>query len=444
MLAALYQPVGGDFNVDGSVDAADYVVWRKTLGQSLGQSVDAYSAADGSGNGIIDQADHDIWRASFGYIGPPRPNIGFATFEATSGTQLVLEIVGSDLADTITVSDIKTPAGIHIHYENSAGADTNVDITSAQINAKVLETGLVFRGVYVRGIAGNDTSNLTNLGFFPAIVEAGSGDDQVTGGSQADLILGGRGSDTIAGGTGRDLIVGGRDGDALNGGPADDIVIGGEPTVDVATLDAAFTAWNAHSNYSNAVDAVHDVLVANVNVLEDQVVDTLTGGSNHDLFFAAVDTPSNNDSLTDFDSAQEQIEVTHPPIPASQLGGEAVEAVHEVGDSTIDFVRFAFPPALWNGSTPDAVTVEITLVEHRINGEAVHLQTLLLHLSATTLVTLNGGPGGTTLVDIDTTTEELLNESFLEVTTTLRGPGVLDGLTESFTTSVDLEPVQPS
>src|SRR4051812_22117653 len=88
VLAALYQPVGGDYNVDSSVDAADYVLWRKTVGQS----VDPYSGTDGSGNGTVDQGDFNVWRGNFGYSGPPRPNIGFATFAATGGTQLVLEI----------------------------------------------------------------------------------------------------------------------------------------------------------------------------------------------------------------------------------------------------------------------------------------------------------------------------------------------------------------
>ncbi len=315
VLAALYQPVGGDYNLDQQVDAADYVMWRK----AVGSAVDPYSGADGSGNGTVDEADHNVWRASFGYNGPPRANIGFATFASASGTQLVLEIVGSDLSDTITVSSLATPQDVHIHYQNSAGADTTVDITSAMIDLQVLATGLPFRGIYIRGIAADDTINLAGLNV-QAIVEAGSGNDNVTGGSTADLILGGRGGDTLAGGDGRDLVVGGRDGDTLDGGSDNDIVIGGEPTVALSALDVALAAWNAHNNYNNGVDAVRDILVANENVLEDQVVDTLAGGADRDLFFAASQTPSNNDMLTDFNSGQEQIEVTHPPIAASQLG----------------------------------------------------------------------------------------------------------------------------
>jgi hypothetical protein len=54
--------VPGDYNRDGRVDAADYIVWRKTMGQDLAP----YSGADGSGNGMVDEADFDFWRERFG------------------------------------------------------------------------------------------------------------------------------------------------------------------------------------------------------------------------------------------------------------------------------------------------------------------------------------------------------------------------------------------
>jgi phospholipase/lecithinase/hemolysin len=53
--------VPGDFNHDLVVDAADYVVWRNTLGR-----MGAGLAADGNGNGTIDFGDYDVWRAHFG------------------------------------------------------------------------------------------------------------------------------------------------------------------------------------------------------------------------------------------------------------------------------------------------------------------------------------------------------------------------------------------
>jgi hypothetical protein len=51
----------GDYNRNGTVDAADYTVWRDTLGAS----VTPYLGADGNGNGTIDQADYDVWKAHF-------------------------------------------------------------------------------------------------------------------------------------------------------------------------------------------------------------------------------------------------------------------------------------------------------------------------------------------------------------------------------------------
>jgi hypothetical protein len=53
--------LAGDYNQNGIVDAADYVVWRKTLGQ-----VGANLAADGNYNGQIDPGDSDVWRMRFG------------------------------------------------------------------------------------------------------------------------------------------------------------------------------------------------------------------------------------------------------------------------------------------------------------------------------------------------------------------------------------------
>ena len=69
---ALFQgplPLKGDFNGSGVVDAADYVVWRR----SVGQTVLPGSAADGNENGWIDQNDYAIWRANFGRTSNPAP-----------------------------------------------------------------------------------------------------------------------------------------------------------------------------------------------------------------------------------------------------------------------------------------------------------------------------------------------------------------------------------
>jgi T5SS/PEP-CTERM-associated repeat protein len=48
--------IPGDYNYDGTVDAADYVVWRKTVGAS-GNGL----PADGNNSGAVDPTDYNIW-----------------------------------------------------------------------------------------------------------------------------------------------------------------------------------------------------------------------------------------------------------------------------------------------------------------------------------------------------------------------------------------------
>jgi hypothetical protein len=52
--------LAGDYNADGTVDAADYTVWREQLGSEV------LTTADGNGDGMVDNADYAIWRANFG------------------------------------------------------------------------------------------------------------------------------------------------------------------------------------------------------------------------------------------------------------------------------------------------------------------------------------------------------------------------------------------
>jgi 3-phytase len=65
----------GDYNSSRRVDAADYVVWRKTLGDS----VTPYSGADGDGNGRVDAADYDVWRGHHGQNLPAAAIVETAT-----------------------------------------------------------------------------------------------------------------------------------------------------------------------------------------------------------------------------------------------------------------------------------------------------------------------------------------------------------------------------
>ena len=53
---------GADYNHNGIVDAADYIIWRN----SNGQTVTPGTLGDGDGNGIVNQLDYNLWRSRFG------------------------------------------------------------------------------------------------------------------------------------------------------------------------------------------------------------------------------------------------------------------------------------------------------------------------------------------------------------------------------------------
>jgi hypothetical protein len=67
--------VPGDYNRNGTVDAADYVVWRKMLNLEVTPG----TGADGTGpagepDGLVNNLDYDFWRSQFG--SPPAPGNG--------------------------------------------------------------------------------------------------------------------------------------------------------------------------------------------------------------------------------------------------------------------------------------------------------------------------------------------------------------------------------
>jgi hypothetical protein len=82
----------GDYNQDGVADAADYVVWRKTLGGSVAN----YSGADGNGDGQVTSADLAVWKSHFGdvvMLGAGSASQQFATAEDVFAPAWVAKVV---------------------------------------------------------------------------------------------------------------------------------------------------------------------------------------------------------------------------------------------------------------------------------------------------------------------------------------------------------------
>ena len=103
--------VNGDYNANGIVDAADYVVWRKII--DTGDTVvEPYSGADGDGSGIIDAGDYAFWRQRFGGSGAID-----ARLEESSLTSVLF---GTDSAP---VYNARSDRGVTL------GSDTTADLT---------------------------------------------------------------------------------------------------------------------------------------------------------------------------------------------------------------------------------------------------------------------------------------------------------------------------
>jgi hypothetical protein len=86
--------VPGDYNRNGAVDAADYVVWRKMLNQEVTPG----SGADGTGpagepDGVVNTLDYEFWRSQFGSPSSPGSGaMGVAAPEPAAWALVVLFI----------------------------------------------------------------------------------------------------------------------------------------------------------------------------------------------------------------------------------------------------------------------------------------------------------------------------------------------------------------
>lgn len=148
-------------------------------------------------------------------------------------------------------------------------------------------------------------------------VTGGSGDDLLmgngannvlNGGAGNDVLVGQLGDDTLDGGTGNDVLIGGYGADKLSGGIGQDLLIANRTAYDtnVSALMAMIAEWkNSLIPYGQRVLKLRTGFGANnafklntSNVLEDQAVDTLLGGTETDWFWGTPIAPF-KDTISD-------------------------------------------------------------------------------------------------------------------------------------------------
>lgn len=104
----------GDYNENGTVDAADYVIWRATLGSTT--DLRANGDNTGDSEGVIDQADYNVWRSNFGNT---LPVLG-AGAAVAAGAKLLAAGSGSEVVPS---SESAEPAAEPAPVVAAAGAN---------------------------------------------------------------------------------------------------------------------------------------------------------------------------------------------------------------------------------------------------------------------------------------------------------------------------------
>ncbi len=122
----------GDYNLDAVVNAADYTIWRDTLGSTT--DFRANGTNEGASLDVIDQADFEFWKDRFGDVGrlagQPSPTQSFLKVEFLNANDVVLGTpVNIDLRSDPTTEAWRT--------HTQAGFVSPVGTTKARVSAVI-------------------------------------------------------------------------------------------------------------------------------------------------------------------------------------------------------------------------------------------------------------------------------------------------------------------
>ncbi len=231
--------------------------------------------------------------------------------------RLPLEVVGTDLADHVTVN-MQDASTIKVHA-NFLGKPGNDKIFAAAGVASIA----------VRLCGGGDYAFVSSGIALSATLDGGAGNDHLKGGAGHDVILGGDGDDVLVGGEGRDLLEGGAGADRIVGNADDDILIAGVLLLNdesrASALDQIMAEWTSGRDYATRVNNLRDgsgstdrlngssFLQDGVTVANDGARDVITGSSGLDWFLFNED----EDKATDL--SDEEFSPTYSPFCGGEL-----------------------------------------------------------------------------------------------------------------------------
>ena len=236
----------------------------------------------------------DVAAMQYIYGANTKFNAGDTVYTFSPTTPFLKTIWDGGGNDTISVSNFLTNCVVDLNE----GQFSSIVVPSDPLPPGATESN---PGIY-------DGSN--NLGLaFGAVIEnaiGGSGNDLLRGNAAGNSLDGGPGSDAIYGGLGNDTIFGGFGFDVIEGGDGDDFINAG------FNGDTIFGgAGNDFIGAGNGKDVV-DGGDGNDTLRGGFGGDTLTGGAGNDhfQFLHAVDGIINVDTLLDFQTAQDVMELS--------------------------------------------------------------------------------------------------------------------------------------
>jgi VCBS repeat-containing protein len=216
----------------------------------------------------------------------PPVNITIAANEPGASLRSgVLEITGSERNDNIAL----TLSGGKIVVNATYGGVTRSQ-TFAPANVQRIVAALD---------AGDDALKIDAKIRAALVVDAGAGNDRVTSGGGASIVVGGDGNDLLYGGAGRNVLIGGAGKDQLWGYGGSDLLISGATAYDAnqQALGAILAEWassrafkaraaNLRAATGPVLSGTSITLSAGVTVFDDSEVDSLMGSGDSDWFFA--------------------------------------------------------------------------------------------------------------------------------------------------------------
>jgi rhamnogalacturonan lyase-like protein len=115
----------GDYNTDGIVDAADYIVWRRNVGNT------SDLRADGDHDGVVGNGDYTVWRGNFGAVAPAGSAAAGSSTAATSLPPTMSPTFPQAIA-TSTMADSKNSHRLQIEMSTLAAGGVNASNISAE------------------------------------------------------------------------------------------------------------------------------------------------------------------------------------------------------------------------------------------------------------------------------------------------------------------------